>query len=80
MNPEEKLLLERSLKLSEDNNRILKKMERRLRWAVVWGFIKLVIIIVPIIVGFIYLEPYFSKVEENYYDLRHLLSEIEFPL
>ncbi len=80
MSPEEKLLLERSLKLSEDNNRILKKMERRLRWTFIWGFLKLAIILVPILVGLMYLEPHFKTIEEDYYKFRSLLSEIEFPL
>lgn len=66
MDPEEKRLLERSLRLSEDNNRILKKMERRLRWAIIWGFIKIAIIIVPLVLGYIFLEPYISDAVGNY--------------
>lgn len=74
MSPEEKLLLERSLKLSEENNRILKKMERRFRWAVLWGFIKIVIIIVPLVIGILYLEPYFQGAADEFNNVRNLIK------
>jgi hypothetical protein len=78
MNPEEKLLLERSLKLSEENNRILKKMERRFRWAVLWGFIKLAIIIIPLIIGYLYLEPYFVEAADEFQNVRQLINSVGF--
>jgi hypothetical protein len=78
MNPEEKLLLERSLKLSEENNRILKKMERRFRWAVLWGFIKTAVIVIPLIVGFLYLEPYFQSTLENFKNIGELIGKSGF--
>jgi hypothetical protein len=80
MNPEEKLLLERSLKLSEENNQILKKMEKRFRWAMLWGFIKLAIIILPLIVGFFYIEPLLQQAVGNYSSIRELIKDIDLPL
>ena len=74
MNPEERLLLERSLKLSEENNKILRKLERRARWAVIWGFIKIAIIVVPLIIGYLYLQPYLNNAMENYNSVRELLN------
>ncbi|MDP2642034.1 MAG: hypothetical protein Q8P21_01960 [bacterium] len=74
MNPEEKVLLERTLKLSEENNKILRKIERRARWAVVWGFIKVAIIIVPLVIGYLYLQPFFERAMENYNGVRELLN------
>ncbi len=73
MNPEEKVLLERALKLSEDNNRILRKMQRAARWAVVWGFVKAAIVIVPLVAGYIYLQPFFEEIANNYESLKELL-------
>lgn len=73
MNPEDKVLLQRTLKLSEENNRILHKMQRAARWAVVWGFIKVAIVIVPLVVGYLYLEPYFEQFAENFNAIRSLL-------
>ena len=74
MNPEERRLLERSLKLSEDNNRILKKLERKARWATIWGFIKVAIIVVPLIVGYFLLEPYVNDAVDNYNSVRELIG------
>ena len=74
MNPEEKVLLERALKLSEENNQILRKIERRAQWAVLWGFIKVAIIIVPLVVGYLYLQPLLDQALENFKSVKELLN------
>ena len=74
MSPEEKVLLERALKLSEENNQILRKMQRAARWAVLWGFIKVAIIIVPLIIGYLYLQPFLNQALENYNSVKELLN------
>ena len=73
MSPEEKVLLERALKLSEENNQILRKIERRARWAVLWGFIKVAIIIVPLVIGYLYLQPLLDQALENFNSVKGLL-------
>lgn len=73
MNPEDKVLIERTLKLSEENNRILKKMRSAYRWAIIWGFIKAAIIIVPLVAGYIYLQPLLEQAMENLNNLRELV-------
>ncbi len=74
MNPEERHLLERSLKLSEENNKILRKMQRIHRWAVVWGFIKVALIVVPLAIGYFYLQPYFEEASNNFSGIQELFS------
>jgi hypothetical protein len=74
MSPEERVLLERTLKLSEENNRILRKMQRATQWAVVWGFIKIAIIVVPLVLGYFYLEPYLGQALDNFNSLKELLN------
>lgn len=74
MSPEERELLERALKISEDNNRILQKMERAAQRAALWGFIKLLIIVVPLVIGYIFLQPYFGPAKENYNSIKELLE------
>ena len=73
MNPEDKVLLDRTLKLSEENNRILRRLDRRARWVFIWGFIKVVLIITPLILGYILLEPYFDQVMEVYEGFKGVL-------
>jgi len=74
MSPEEKVLLERTLKLSEENNQILRKMQRAARWAILWGFIKVAIIVVPLVVGYLYLEPYLGQAMNNFNDIKAFLN------
>ncbi|OHB09620.1 MAG: hypothetical protein A3G05_01165 [Candidatus Zambryskibacteria bacterium RIFCSPLOWO2_12_FULL_45_14] len=74
MSPEEKVLLERTLKLSEENNKILRKMQRTARLAVLWGFIKVAIIVVPLVIGYLYLEPYLGQALDNFNSIKELLN------
>jgi hypothetical protein len=74
MNPEDKVLLERTLKLSEENNLILRKMQRAARWALLWGFVKVLIVIVPLVLGYIFLQPFFGDLSENYGMVKDLLN------
>ena len=74
MSPEEKVLLERTLKLSEENNKILRKMQRTARLAILWGFIKVAIIVVPLVLGYLYLEPYLGQALDNFNSIKELLN------
>ena len=74
MNPEERELLDRTLKLSLENNEILRKMQRAARWSTLWGFIKILIIIVPLVVGYLFLQPYLEPARENYNTIKELLD------
>ncbi len=74
MNPEEKVLLERTLKLSEENNQILLKIQSRARWAILWGFIKVAVIIAPLVVGYFYLEPFLNQAFDNFNTMKELLK------
>jgi len=74
MNPEERHLLERSLKLAEENNSILKKIDRRARRAAIYGFIKLVLILAPFVIGYFLLQPYFGEARSNYNGIQELFN------
>jgi len=74
MNPEERELLERTLKLSEENNLLLQKIQRTARRAAIWGFIKIVIVVGPLIVGYIYLQPFLAQAMDNFNSVKSLLK------
>ncbi|MDO8424197.1 MAG: hypothetical protein Q7S54_01125 [bacterium] len=74
MNPEEKHILERSLRLAEENNQMLKRIDRRAKRAVIYGFIKLVIILLPFVIGYFLLEPYINQAGATYSRFQDLLS------
>jgi len=74
MNPEERELLERTLKFSEENNQILRKMRRAAMWGTLWGFIKVAMIVVPLVVGYLYLQPFLDQIMANFNSIKELLS------
>jgi hypothetical protein len=75
MNPEERHLLERSLKLSEENNQILRRIDARAKRAAIYGFIKLALILAPFVIGYFLLEPYLGQATDTYDQLRGLLVQ-----
>jgi len=74
MSPEERQLLERTLKLSEENNFLLRKINRRARWAFLWGLVKILIVVIPLVIGFLYLQPYLDQAAANYNGIKGLLN------
>jgi hypothetical protein len=76
MDPEEKIMLKRALDLSEENNQMLKKLVRSMRWgrlirAVYWG------ILIAISVGsFYYAQPYINDVIKAYGSARDSLNNL----
>ncbi|MEX0932322.1 MAG: hypothetical protein WDZ61_00305 [Parcubacteria group bacterium] len=74
MNPEEKVLLERAVELSRENNKILHKMQRAAKWAAVWGFVKFLIVVIPVVIGILYLSPYAQELWNSFQDIRSVLS------
>jgi hypothetical protein len=65
MTPDEKELLMRTLKLSEDNNHILVSLQKTMRWQTIWGLIKVLLIVIPLVIGYLYLQPYFGTISNE---------------
>lgn len=57
MTPEEKMLLERAVKLGEENHKILRSIQTKARWAFVWGVVRFLVIAIPLILGYLYIAP-----------------------
>ena len=66
MPPYEKSLLEETAKLTKENNKILRKMQRAARWARFFGLLKWVVIIGLTIGAYYYLEPYLQTILSMY--------------
>lgn len=60
MTPEEKSLLERTYKLAEENNDILRGIRRSNRWATAMRIGYWVIIIVTSVGAYLFIQPYLS--------------------
>jgi hypothetical protein len=59
-------LLEKTLELSEENNKMLKNLLRRARFATWVGIVRWTIIILVALGGYYFLQQYFQKVLELY--------------
>ncbi len=58
MQPEEREILDRTLALSEENNKILRKMQRSLRWGRFFNALYWVFIIGTAVGAYYYVQPY----------------------
>lgn len=66
MREEMKELMNKNISLSEDVLALTKKINNFIVWQKVFGVVKIVIFIIPIILGFIYLPPLLKNVFASY--------------
>lgn len=68
-NEEIKKLLELNLQKNEEILKISRDIKKYIKWQNIWSVLRFVLIVVPIILGFIYLPPLFKDVFKTYSDL-----------
>ena len=66
MSPEERELLEKSVSLSEENNKMLHAMRRSMRWASIIRGIYWVFIIGSAIGAYYFIQPYLDQIMSAY--------------
>lgn len=64
MNPEEKRMLEESLELAQNNNKMLKHIRNAQRWASLTKLIYWGIIIAVAVGSYYYIQPYVDQVQK----------------
>ena len=64
-----KKLLEKNLKLTEEIYKMSKSIKSFMMWQKIFGFLKILIIVVPIVIGILYLPPLLKNVFEQYQGL-----------
>ncbi len=69
MDEEIKKLLEKNLKLNEEILERLKKVHHFVIWQRIFGLVKILLIVVPLILGFIYLPGILKNAIEPYKEL-----------
>lgn len=62
-------LLKTNLERSEEILKISREVKVYLRWQNIWGIVRILVIVVPIVLGFIYLPPLFKDVFQSYRSL-----------
>jgi hypothetical protein len=61
-----KALLKENIKLNKEMYEMLEKVKKYMMWQRAFSFLKILIIVIPIILGIIYLPPILSEVFEQY--------------
>jgi hypothetical protein len=79
MSPEEKELLEKSVALAEDNNKILHAMRRSMLWARGMTFLYWALIIGSLLWTYLYIQPYLNKVIDLYNSISATEQKISSP-
>ena len=69
MDEEIKKLLEKNLTLTEEIHKMVKSIKRYMFWQNIWSFLKILVIVVPIVIGIIYLPPLLKGVFQQYQSL-----------
>lgn len=59
-------LLEENIKISKQILASTEKTRKQMRWAQVWAFLRLLIILVPIILAILYIPPFLNKLSETF--------------
>jgi hypothetical protein len=75
MQPEEKEMLEKTLKLAEENNEMLHSIRRGLFWAKVMRMIYWIIIIGIAVGAFYFITPYIDSALETYGDVKGTVED-----
>lgn len=77
MSPEERQLLEETVTLSRENNKILHQLRGALRWGRLYSVLKWLIIIGSTLGVYYYLQPYLFKVLDAYSSLLDGLNSVK---
>lgn len=77
MSPEEKELLERSVTLAEDNNRMLHSMKRSIFWSHVMSVLYWLLVIGISVGAFYFLQPYIDQLTKMYGSASTVLKEFQ---
>ncbi len=77
MNQEElENIVKENLELTRQIKQEVDDIKKHIFWSKVWGFTKVILIVLPLIVAYIYLIPVFGNVLKQYTDLLDLKQGI----
>ncbi len=62
-------LLQANLERNEEILKISQEIKKYMRWQNIWGIVRTVVVVAPIVLGFIYLPPLINEYIESYKSL-----------
>jgi len=57
----------------------LRRVTSFMRWSQIFGVLKILLIVIPLILGIIYLQPYFKQIVEGYQQLLNTFQSLNDP-
>jgi hypothetical protein len=75
MDEDIKKLLEQNLELNQKIYKICRKLNNYMIWSQIYGFLKIIIIVVPLILAYFYLAPYLTSALKQYTELMGVTSQ-----
>ncbi len=75
MDLETSQLLRRLTELTEENNKILLKIQRHSRWEMFFTFVKWTLFIVVTVGSYLAVQPYIGQIKETYDNFQSVQSE-----
>ena len=76
LEPHEKILLEQTAELTQENNKVLHKLLRAQRWSQFGSLLRWVVIVGSILGAYYYLQPYLDNVIRAYQNVTSALPDI----
>ena len=77
MTPEEKKLLEQIADLSEENNRLLRKIRNTGRWSLAYNLIYWIVIIGISLGAYYYIQPYIDQLQGVYSGAKGTVKDVQ---
>lgn len=65
------------IEICKENNLLLKKLVKHQRWETFFSFLKILIIIIPLVAAYIFLTPMLSQVIESYQSALGTVNELQ---
>lgn len=77
MDQDQEKMLRETLRLSRENNEMLRKMRGAQKRAAFWRFLKLVIYVALLVMAYRFIMPYVNQLRDSYESARTSLDELQ---
>jgi len=69
-------LLEENRKTNKEVYAIVKKLKKQMMWQSIFGFVRILVIVIPLIIGFYYLTPFVQQAMDDYQKLMGVTDQV----
>lgn len=77
MDPESKRLIEETLRLTKENNKMLHKVRNVQKWDTFWRSLKMILVVAVALGALYFIEPYVNKMIELYDSISGVTEKVD---